>query len=239
MSRLFWEPTAFADGVDRGVLYLDGQAVVWNGLVSVEETAVASVDSSLYFDGVRRYLGEESSDFSARVSAYTYPSEFFDFSGYSESLGEKRFGFSYRSGKLLHLVYNATVTVDTREYETLTQSPSAPLMSWNLFTTPVLIPGARPTSHFVIDTSESPQAASELELMLYGTEESAPYLPDPLVVLELFDQASILQITYNGDGSWTATGPDSMVNTLPDGSFEITSPTAIPLDEDTFTVHSY
>jgi hypothetical protein len=243
MAKLTWEDRPYESGVDQGVLYLDGVPQVWNGLISVEEHVAVDIDTELYFDGVRRCLSKSLGDFEATIEAYTYPEEFFEYTGYSERLSDKRFGLSYRTygseGALLHVVYNALATPSPVTHSTMTNTPKPSTFSWGISTVPVYGPVHAPTAHLVIHTEENPEATALVEAMLYGTETDDPYFPELSEILEVFENHLVLRITYNGDGSWTATGPDSMINTLPDGSFEIISPTATPLDEDTFTVHSY
>lgn len=113
MSKLIWDDIAARDyeaGVDRGVFYpLNGPGQVWNGLVSVEESPSEADDRPRYLDGKRignrRRLGE----FSATVSAFTYPTSFSPV--LVEPIRRTLFGLSYRTqsreGYKIHLVYNA------------------------------------------------------------------------------------------------------------------------------------
>jgi hypothetical protein len=64
-------------------------------------------------------------------------------------------------------------------------------------------------------------------------------LPDPAELYELYEAATLLRIVYNGDGSYTATGPDSMVQLLDDGLFELSAPSVFLNEQDIFTVSSY
>jgi hypothetical protein len=242
LSRVVWGalPHLYEDGVDRGVLYLDGAGVAWNGLVSVDEKEVGTVDTSLYFDGLRYQIGQEAGDFAASVTAFTYPEEFLAYDGYSEGSAHKTFGFSYRtSDAKLHVVYNAVVRPTQQVHNTSSGSAEVSNFIWDLSTLPADVDDLRPTSHLVLDTKRFPQVTAMLEDILYGTETTEPRLPDPAEILSLYEGLLILEIIYNGDGSWTAIGPDSMVQPYPDGSFDLSSPSLDRLRDGMFVVDSY
>lgn len=72
----------------------------------------------------------------------------------------------------------------------------------------------------------------EAENILYGTSETDPYLP------ALFDLFSMLglKIRDNANGTWTAIGPESIIDTLDGYSFSIASSTVTEIDADTYSV---
>lgn len=245
MARVRWgELPPFYDlGVDHGVLYLDEGALPWNGLVSVDERENGLINTDHYFDGNHLHISQELGDYEATISAFTYPDVFAEYNGYSDRRTYRRFGLSYRTqhgdNYFYHLVYNVLVKDDSRTWVTEKANAEPSTFSWNIHSSAIPIPGARPGSHLVM---EAPQNSEILDLfldVLYGTETSEPRLPDPVEVLELYEAATLLRVTYNSDGTYTVSGPDHMVKALPDGQFEIDAPSAYLLEQGRFLVHSH
>lgn len=247
MTRLKWGEgdKPYDMGIDRGVLYPEtGQpGVPWNGLVSVDETDTSETVLEHYFEGNRVYISQVIGDFDARISAYTYPDAFAEYNGYSEGEKPRLFGLCYRShhgdSYKLHVVYNVLVRDISRDHNTLNPRFNPELFNWDAHSQPVDVPGAKPAARLTMGVGRDPSILSEVEDILYGTETTEPRLPSPFELYQLYEGASLLKITYNADGSFTADGPDDMVVLLADGKFEINSPSAF-LDEDgAFTVSSY
>lgn len=246
MSRLKWGdgPPMYDLGVDHGVLYLDEMGVPWNGLVSVDEQATGEVDTDHYFDGNRIHISQETGDFEAIVSAYTYPDVFGEYNGYSEREEYRRFGFSYRTqhgadSYKLHIVYKVLVRNDTRAWSTLRAVVDPSLFNWSIHASAEPVPGASPAGRLTLEAPRDPSVLQELEDILYGTETSDPRLPGPAEIVELYEAATLLRITYNADGTYTASGPDDMVRLLGDGRFEINAPTVVPIGDGKFAISSY
>ena len=82
---------------------------------------------------------------------------------------------------MIHLVYNATASVSSRDYETVNDTPEAIEFSWDFTTTPVPVAGYKPSSHLMIDsTKTNPKALKAIEELLYGNETTGvPTLPTP------------------------------------------------------------
>lgn len=239
MSRLDWAsaPRGWEDGVSNAVLYSDGEGIAWNGLVAVDEGASGTQNTDTYFDGRRLVILQEIGDFEATVQAFTYPDQL-------EDPGIRRFGLSYRTqhsaGDKIHIVYNALFKVPDNKFTSIGASISPSIFAWRLQASAVNIPGARPSSRLTIDTADtSPELVGVVEAWLYGTDISNPRLPDPEEFVDLFEAATTLRITQNGDGTYTATGPDHIVQLHGDGSFTIVAPTLQYLDEGIFVVDSF
>lgn len=245
MTRLNWGEVSprYDLGVDRGVLYLGNSAVPWNGLVSVDEKESGAVNTDYYFEGNRLHVSQEVGDFQAMISAFTYPDVFAEYNGYSERNLYQRFGFSYRTQRgndhRLHVVYSALISDDFRAWSTLSDRIDPSLFSWALTASAVPIPGASPTARLTMEVPRDSSVFSEIEDMLYGTELTDPRLPDPEELVELYESSTQLRIIQNGNGTYTAIGPDEMVTLLPDGVFEINAPSLFFTDNDTFVVSSY
>lgn len=243
--RLKWGelPPVYDRGVDQGVLYLDGTAHPWNGLVAVDERDVGSVDTEHYFDGNRVHISQKLGDFEATISAYTYPDAFAEYNGYSERETYKRFGFSYRTehseGHQIHLVYNALVDDGDHAWVTESTSPNPSTFQWDIYGSSVPVPGASPASRLTITTPHDEGVLSALEDILYGSDTTEPRLPYPAELVDFYEAHMTLRITYNEDGSYTASGPDDYVQSLPDGRFQIMSPSLHFLNQDVFVVNSF
>lgn len=245
MTRLTWGagPSRYEQGLDQGVLYLDEGAVPWNGLVSVEETVSGEVNVDHYFEGNRVHISHVTGDFGGKISAFTYPDVFAEYNGYSERNEYKRFGFAYRThdevSHKLHLVYNVLVRDDIRAWNSLKERPDPSLFNWSIYGESVPIPGASPAARLTLESPRDPSVLTTIEDILYGTETTEPRMPTPSEIIELYEAATLLRITYNGDGTYTASGSDEMVEVLPDGRFKINAPSVFLIDEGIFTVSSY
>lgn len=219
-GRMKWDQIGerlFETGLDHGVLFPmadDGTYAVgvpWNGLSAVNETPSGGEPTAIWADN-QKYLNLMSNeDFGATVNAYTYPPEFEACDGAAEvapgvtisQQARKKFGLSYRTllgndvvgqnyGYKLHLVYGAQVSPSEKNRETVNDSPTATSMSWSLTTTPVDVPGFKPTAHMVIDsTKTSKEKMALIEDIIYGKDAAdggnatESRLPMPAEVIEL------------------------------------------------------
>jgi hypothetical protein len=263
MARLTWDNVGeryFETGLDRGVLYsLDGLGVVWNGLISVDESPTGGEPDPIYQDGVKQYNKSTLEEFEATITAYTYPDEFMKYDGQAsvgsglllDNQERQAFNLSYRTrsgndvegadfGYKIHILYNAYVAPAEKEYETFGESLELMDFSWDISTLPVSVGGDRVSSHFVIDSTKTNKyMLRAFEDILYGTESMAPSLPSPEDLVALFTSDWFtLTITDNGDGTWTASGPDEVVSMIGPDEFQISWDSAIYFDDNTYTVSS-
>lgn len=215
MTKLAWDQVGervYETGVDHGVLYIpdssgnydDGFA--WNGLTTVTESPSGAESNKQYADNIE-YLNLISVEqFGATVEAFTYPDEFAQCDGSAEPspgvrIGQqsrKSFGLCYRTrvgtdldsdaGYKLHLVYGAQAAPSEKAYATINDSPEAITFSWDVTTTPVAVPGHKPSSSLTIDSTKvDPAELTTLENILYGTTGgSDARLPLPGEVLSIF-----------------------------------------------------
>lgn len=239
MSRLNWAgaPPGYEVGVSNAVLYSEGAGIAWNGLMQVDEGASGTQNLDTYFDGRRLVIIQEIGDFEASVQAFTYPDEL-------EDPGIRRFGLSYRTrhsaGDRIHIVYNALFQPPDQKWSSVGATISPSIFAWSLQASAVNIPGARPSSRLIVDTADSsPELVEIVEGWLYGTDSTDPRIPDPEELVDLFEAATTLRITQNGDGTYTASGPDHIVVLNGDGSFTINAPTLQYLDVGKFVVDSF
>lgn len=239
-------------GVDRGVLYPgSGIGLPWNGLTSINETPSDYNSGSTFYDGSKIFITQTKEYFSGTIEAYTYPRELMPYIGEStfpDNQDDKTFDLSYRAIKkdgfsdkeyhLIHLVYNVVLHPSQKNYQSLSDSNSPTSFSWDFVTNQSKI-GKYTGSHMIVDTeTANPQAIQELEDILYGTDTTLPRLPSPEEIIELFESKATLRIYDNGDGTWTANGPDSAIKMLTSTKFEISWPSAIFITPTTYMISS-
>lgn len=205
MSRLKWGAAGqrfYENGVDRGVLYVDSNSgVAWSGLISVSESPSGGDATPYYLDG-EKYLNLPSAEeFEATLTAFYTPPEFDPCDGISMlqsgliATQQPRlpFGLSYRTrigndlnselGYKIHLLYNVLATPTNRNYV----ADDNAVFAWKLTTTPIIIPGARPSAQLVVNSTQvDPTTLSTLEDILYGTDDQIARLPEPLEIITLF-----------------------------------------------------
>ena len=263
MAVLTWDEVGdriYQTGIDHGVLYLqDGTVVPWNGLVSVEE-APDQEFKSYYLDGIKYLETLAPNDFSAKLSAFTYPDEFDTVNGIAHvSPGlsyydqpSKTFSLSYRTkigndvegeefGYKIHILYNLTARPDAYTYGTKSDSSAQPItFGWILSGVPQRIDKSRPTVHISIDSRTTPPEIMQIiESKLYGTESNPPSLPVITEIGEYFGYRGALIIIDFQDGTWMAIDEsDTFINMVEPGYFRIDGCDATYLDADTYNVSS-
>lgn len=260
MSVLVWDQVGdrqYETGLDRGVLYLpDGSGVPWNGLISIVESFDKEVNS-IYYDGMKINDLVTLGEFSATMTAVTYPDEFLEFEGLAQAntgiyIGDqqpKPFSLSYRTrigndvdgdnaGYKLHVVYNLTAIPHDKSYLSVTGDFSMSEFEWGITSVPVEVPGFRPTAHVIINSLEiDPTALIALEQMLYGSSTSAASLISLNDLINYVYSLLLVRIVDNGDGTWTAIArDDSYISYLSTDLFQIVNVNATYLDADTYQI---
>jgi hypothetical protein len=204
-------------GVSKGVLYRAtesdpyGLGVAWNGLTNVTESPEGAEPTDLYADGIKYATLRSPETHKITIEAFTYPDEFAECDGSVEPVPglrlnqqkRKPFGFSYRTevgddvneagdadgDYKLHLVYGCTASPAERSYATINDSPDAEAISWEVNTSPVAVPGYKPSACLTIESSKVPAAKlAALEEILYGKDGAQsvePRLPLPEEVITL------------------------------------------------------
>lgn len=258
-TTLTWDTTVstfIEAGLDRGVLYdQNGVGYAWSGLVSVSEQQEGAEVSPLYYDGVKYADAQTIGDWSGSIKAYTYPDEFLQFEGTQEvdnglfvtNQEQKRFGLSYRTtvydsegnvdGYKIHIIYNAIAAASSTTYNTISKSVEANVFEWNITAVPAEIPGYRPTAHLIFDTRKmGAQVILDVEHALYGDGTSPAQLPTASTLASFLGTWVIIRITDNGDGTWTAVGPDSMTYLDTATTYVINPANETYLDANTFII---
>lgn len=251
MTKLIWNQASerpYEYGVDRGVFYPKaGTGTAWNGLVAVNETTVDASQTLIYIDGVGHQNQMLIGSFAAVIEAITYPDEFEPFDGYSgiySAQSRRLFDFCYRTMQAnghykIHLVYNALATPTDRNHASFNATKEVELFSWDLTTKNVVVPGAKASSHFVVDTTQvNPGLILALEQRLYGTEASLADMPAVTELLAIFEEYAVFRVTDHGDGSFTVTGPDDVVYLTDPTTFVLSWPSVNLISSDTYQATS-
>lgn len=266
MGKLIWDAVGTRDyetGVSHGVLYLpDGagnypMGVSWSGLTTVTESPSGAESNKQYADNIA-YLDLYSAElFGGTIEAFTTPPEFDQFDGQGKptagiSVGQqprRPFGFCYQTligddvqdtdkGYKIHVVYGVKVSPTERAYSTVNDSPEALTFSWAFTTSPVPVPGYKPSATLVLDsTKEDPATMAALELILYGDTGVDPRLPLPAEIITMFTSGvTVVTPTQPAFDSGTntitiptVTGVEYRVNgvAVPSGALEITEDTIV------------
>ena len=235
MSKIVWDKTGerfYETGVDHAVLYpIDAEGlynggVAWNGITAINESPSGAEPNNLYADNIKYLVLVGAEDFGLIIEAYTYPDEWEQCDGSAEiapgvlagQQNRKIFGLSYRTklgndvdgqdhGYKLHLVYGGLASPSERGYQTVNDSPEPINPSWEVTTTPVDVPGFKPTARLIItSTKADPAKLAALETILYGSEEAEPRLPLPEEVIELLKADAVTVITAAESGDTTLFG---------------------------------
>ena len=205
MPRIEWDKVSerlYETGVKNAVLYpfntttkAYDNGVAWNGITGITETPSGAEATALYADNIK-YLNLISTEtFAATIQAYMYPDEFAILDGTAAvatgvTIGQQKrgtFGLSYRTelgndtenndyGYKLHIIYGGVATPSEKAYNTINESPEAITFSWTVNTTPVDVPGFKPTATLTIDSTKVDETKlNELLDILYGTTGTISY----------------------------------------------------------------
>ena len=219
MAVLKWDTVGdrfYETGVDKGVLYIPDSSGVyntgfaWSGLTTVTESPSGAEPNPQYADNIKYLNLVSAEEFALTIEAFTYPEEFGQCDGTATlAIGatiaqqqRKSFGFCYRTkvgndlelndyGYKLHLVYGCLAAPSEKAYATVNDSPDAIIFSWEISTTPVDVPGFKPTSLVVVDSKTAdPDGLADLETKLYGGAATEAKLPLPLEVISILSKAN-------------------------------------------------
>lgn len=276
MAEIKWDQVGerkYETGVDHGVLYLPNSSgeyvdgVAWNGLVSVTQSPSGAEATAQYADNIKYLNLVSAEEYGATIEAFTYPDEFAQCDGTAQlapgvligQQSRKTFGMSFRTlvgndvdgtdhGYKLNLMYGALAAPTEKAYTTVNDSPEAITFSWEVTTTPVEVPGFKPTALLTIDSTQVPSAQLKaLEDILYGTAGTDPRMPLPAEVMSIFSGGitevtpqrptqdgnvvtlpAVTGITYK-IGSDTVSGTvtlteDVIIRAVPDAGYTFTQP---------------
>lgn len=183
----------FETGVDHGVLYPFSKekgyanGVAFNGLQSVNENPSGAEPTAFYADNIKYANILSNEEYAATIETYYYPDEFAECLGKKElvkgvKIGQqthKSFGFAYRTlvgdetnpelGYILHLIYGCLAAPSEENHETTNENVDIKSMSFEISTTPVAVPGCKPTATIELSSLDlSADQMNKIESVLYG-----------------------------------------------------------------------
>lgn len=201
----------YETGVSNAVLFPqadDGtypKGVAWNGITAANESPSGAESNDQYADNMVYLSLTGAEKFEGTIEAFSSPAEFDECDGMKElSKGltvhqqtRKPFGFAYKSilgndikgndyGYKLHIWYGCKAAPSERAHSTVNDSPEPQNPSWSISSTPVAVPGAKPSSVLTFNSTTTPaDKLKKIEDILYGTEAADARLPLPTELLEL------------------------------------------------------
>lgn len=201
----------YETGVSNAVLFPqadDGtypKGVAWNGITAANESPSGAESNDQYADNMVYLSLTGAEKFEGTIEAFSSPAEFDECDGMKElSKGltvhqqtRKPFGFAYKSilgndikgndyGYKLHIWYGCKAAPSERSHSTVNDSPEPQNPSWSISSTPVAVPGAKPSSVLTFNSTTTPaDKLKTIEDILYGTEAADARLPLPTELLEL------------------------------------------------------
>ena len=218
MAKLIFDEVGkrfYETGVSKGVLFVQNElgayprGVAWNGLTAVNESPSGAEANDHFADNMKYLSLTGAENFEGTIEAFYSPAEFDVCDGMIEvatgvnahQQNRKAFGFAYQSiigndikqndyGTKLHLWYGCKAAPTERANATVNDSPEPANPSWSITSTPVDVPGYRPTSVLTIDSTKATPAKWKALLdIIYGTDSTEPYLPTPTQVIQLMKAA--------------------------------------------------
>ena len=203
------------------------KGVAWNGIISVEENPEGGEETILWADNIEYASLRSKEKYKATINAYTYPTEWEECDGSKAVIpgvvvagqARRRFGLVYKTligndkdgqdaGYKIHIVYNASASVSSKNHQTVNDSPEAEEFSWEISSnaisvkqatgSPATLAGVKSLSTIVIDSRDFIETTSAtklaaLEATLFGTDTAGevqgtdPTLPDPDQVFDALD----------------------------------------------------
>lgn len=201
----------YETGISNAVLYPqadDGsypKGVAWNGITAANESPSGAESNDQYADNIVYLSLTGAEKFEGTIEAFSSPAEFDECDGMKElSKGltvsqqtRKPFGFAYKSilgndikgndyGYKLHIWYGCKAAPSERSHTTVNDSPEPQNPSWTISSTPVVVPGAKPSSVLTFNSTTTPaEKLKKIEDILYGTDEADARLPLPAEIIDL------------------------------------------------------
>lgn len=201
----------YETGVSEAVLFPQDasgaypRGVAWNGITAANESPSGAEANDQYADNIKYLSLTGAENFEGTIEAFSSPAEFDECDGMKQIVkgavahqqNRRPFGFAFKSilgndtkgneyGYKLHLWYGCKAAPSERSHATVNDSPEPQNPSWSISSTPVVVPGHKPTSVITIDSTQV--EATKLQKVLdaiYGTDDADAYLPLPEKVIEL------------------------------------------------------
>ena len=216
-GKLVWDQSGerlYETGVSQCALYpmVSGaypKGVAWNGITAITESPSGAESTPMYADNIK-YLDIVSTEtYAATIEAYMYPDEFKPCNGESEiadgvvigQQNRQKFGLCYKTilgndtdgedyGYELHLVYGGLAAPAEEAHNSKNESPEGMTMSWSVSTTPVEVPGKKPTATVTFNSVKvGEKVMKAIEDVVYGSSTAEAHLPLPSELIELISTA--------------------------------------------------
>lgn len=201
----------YETGVSEAVLFPQDQSgtypkgIAWNGITAANESPSGAEANDQYADNIKYLSLTGAENFEGTIEAFSSPEEFDECDGMktiakgavAHQQNRRPFGFAFKSilgndtkgneyGYKLHLWYGCKAAPSERSHATVNDSPEPQNPSWSISSTPVVVPGHKPTSVITIDSTKADQEKLQRVLdAVYGTDTTEAYLPSPEKVIEL------------------------------------------------------
>lgn len=189
---------------------LYAKATAWNGVSNITDSPGGAEPTDIYADNIKYASFRSAETYSGSVECYMYPDEFDECNGFAKmesglKIGQqsrKAFGLSWRTevgndtadesddSYKIHIVYGATASPSEMSHDTINDSPEPATMSFDLTTTPVAVPGFKPTAKVIIESKDyTKDQMTAIENILYGDSSTDARLPLPDEIDYILTQA--------------------------------------------------
>lgn len=240
-------------GVDEVFVLAGGIVYPWVGVRSIK-LPYSSEQQSIYIDGMCVTSDGKPDTITLEINAYDFPEELSDYLGYG-SLNDKIKTFTtvdreidivfrttvMRGGSIghnIHIIYGCALNPQFPEFVS-SMNPSAIEFIWSGTSARRTSqhPGFSPSSHVVISSVDAGATRFEgFDALIYGDNYQDPSVPS---IDEIAEFAGFwCQIIYNGDGTWTAAGPDRWFKTIDDTTVKLTWPDVQFVNPTTYNISS-
>lgn len=218
----------YETGVERVVIYRLSagryrSGTVWNGVTAITGSGDGGESTGLYADDVKYLSLISAENWKGSIEAYNYPDVFSECLGQDEiatgvrvgQQSRRHFGLCFTTkegndmkgdefGYKIHLVYDVVASPSDKSYQTQSDSPEPVSMSWDISAGNTATEGSKPTAEVVLDYKRMAKAGKanvirEIENMLFGTENTAAYMPS---LSEMIDISRIGDHLCDSDGNF-------------------------------------
>nr|DAH96326.1 MAG TPA: tail tube protein [Bacteriophage sp.] len=209
MAKLTWATPnpKYQYGVSHGVLYNRRTGIVapWDGLVDATESFGEPVTNEIYLNGQKVGETNHGGEYTAEISAYSFPFSFRDCLGIQEIFkgfvatqqAQQEFCCSYETKvgedkSILHILYNCKASISGVNYTTINQTVDPILRKYKLTLRPIVdAKGIEGSSHISIDQSWQPALYERVTNLLYGSANNDPTLILPNDIKDLFKELNL------------------------------------------------
>lgn len=216
----------------------DDRSSLWPGVISFSEEKTTGILRKPVYDGLVAGNIFSAPTYSGKIECYTYPS-FLDEG--DSFIGDLSFRTEVEGGYYLYLLYDCSIFFESHSgYETMINvAPST--FKWGVLGLINPDGTTRDPIRVRIDSRlADSEAMSIVEEILKGSEDSPPRIPSIKEIEQILQINATLIVTDNGDGTYKAEGPDSVVYKTSETEFAISWPSVVIFHgtEGTFQVSS-